>query len=387
MEHMDQKLIAEYPIRRISPVDGMAVTAEVWEEAHRYHREQQRFHALLNHGSGILTGLEVIASDPPDSAVYILPGIAVDSLGQTIILPEPTAFDVGTAQGLLYLLLSYGESQPRIEEDREGAPRYVRAQFGIEATDTLPDTSFVELARIRRQGRDSPLTNARDATQPLANEVDLRFRPEVGVAGRQPLSLAVSYAGGPAGRRHGRGAANLARALRRSGRQVWMDDAVPLAPGLERYALVYLVGHDAFQLSRDEMNALYACLQAGGTVLVESCRHDLQDGEPASDAAFADLLASMGVQLQELGAEHPLLQEPFLFSAPPAGFETEGTPQIQVGGGVIFSTYDYGCLWRGERRGTPASRAEIRTAMEWGSNLMAYAMARRKQAGDRGEGP
>lgn len=380
-----EDVLRGFPRKRIEPVDGMAVTADVWREAHDYHRLQQRYHALLAHGSGIVVGLEVIASDPPDSSVFILPGIAVDTEGRTIVLPEPTAFDVAKSQGLFYLLLTHAESVPQADEDREDGPLYVHAQFGIEARSALPDAPYVELARIRRQGPDAPLADAKDASRPAANEIDQRFRREIGAAQPEAITLAVSYAGGAASREHGQGATHLARALRRAGQQVWVDGDVTLSPDLEAYTLVYLVGQDAFQLDRDKMNALYAYLQAGGTVLVESCRQAVT-GDPAADAAFSDLLASMGVQLEPLPPGHRLLTEPFLFAAPPPGFETEGEPQVLLGGGVIFSTFDYGCLWRGERRGQPATREEIRTAMEWGANLVAFAAARRRRASTRSEG-
>ncbi len=363
-----------YPRKRIEPVDGMAVTAQVWQEAHEYHRLQQRYHALWYHGSGIVTGLEVTASDPPDSSVVIHPGVALDGQGRTILLPEATAFDVGQAQGLLYLLLTYDESAPRAGGSEEG-PLYVHAQFAIEARAALPDTPCVELARIRRQDRDAPIAGAQDPERPAANEIDLRFRRQVGAAPQPVVTLAVCYtaAGNPA---HGRGAGNLARALRHSGQQVWVDDGLPLDEGLAAYSLVYLTGRDAFQLSRDEMNALYTYLQGGGTCLIESCRRD-GEGDPAADAAFLDLLASMGVQLDPLPSGHPLLTDPFLFAVPPSGFEAEG--RVLVGGGVVLSTFDYGCLWCAERRGRPAGREEIRAAMEWGANLVAYALARRRQ--------
>jgi hypothetical protein len=371
--------LKDFPSKRIEPVDGMAVTAEVWKESHDYHRLRERYHALLHHGPGIVTGLEVIASDPPDSSVFILPGIALDTQGQTIVLPEPTAFDVGQSRGLLYLLLTYGESAPLAGDSEEG-PRYIHAQFGIEARSELPDTPYVELARIRRQDRDAPIANAQDAAHPAADKIDQRFRRQAGVTPQEAVTLAVCYTGAGSGTGHGQGASHLARALRHAEQQVWLDDGVPLAEGLEAYTLVYLVGQDAFELDRDEMNALYAYLQAGGTILFESCRQATEGTDPPADAAFLDLLASMGVELETLPPDHRLLVEPFLFAAPPPGFETEGTPEILVGGGVFLSTFDYGCLWRGERRGGSASREEIRTAMEWGTNLLAYAAARRRQA-------
>ena len=45
------------PTRRIKAMDGMAVTADVWEEAHQYHYQHQTLHARYGHGAGVLGGL------------------------------------------------------------------------------------------------------------------------------------------------------------------------------------------------------------------------------------------------------------------------------------------------------------------------------------------
>ena len=74
-----EELLNSYPLKRIKPSDGLAITAEVWEEAHEYHRHNHRYHTMLGHGPGILSGLEVIASDPPDTSIYISPGVAIDA--------------------------------------------------------------------------------------------------------------------------------------------------------------------------------------------------------------------------------------------------------------------------------------------------------------------
>ena len=377
--------LQSFPTKRIKPVEGMAVTADVWEESHEYHRQHQRLHALFSHGPGIVTGLEVMASDPPDSAVYILPGIAVDPGGQTIVLTQPLSYDIGrTSEGRLYLLLAYNESRPRAVDGtlQEGAPLYVHAEFSIEAVAALPDTPYVELARLKRQGRAAPLTDAKDAAHPGLNEIDRRFRREIGAALETPFSLGVVHLGG-FDERHRLGADYLARAVSQShGRRVWVDDGVTLAPGLETYTLVYLVGHAAFQLTPGEMNALYACLQGGGTLFVEGCRRGTQ-GDPPSHASLVDMLSSLGIKLEKLPPGHSLLTEPSLFAAPPAGFETGGTPAIGVGEGAIYSTGDYGCLWQGERRSGAASREDIRSALEWGGNLIAFAEARRRKTASR----
>jgi hypothetical protein len=373
-----------FPIKRIKPTDGMAVTAEVWEEAHDYHLRKQQLHIGLSHGPGILTGLEVIASDPPDTAVYILPGIAVDSQGQTIVLTEPVTYDIGSsAEGLLHLLLSFGESRPRADVDAPDKPRYIHAEYSIEARETWPDTPCVELARIRRQGHGSSIFNPQDVGYPGPNEIDLRFRNETGAQPVEAIGMGVSYVGG--GRndiRHGQGASYMARAFSRSypNARLHVDLNVPLDGNLSTYTLVYLVGQGAFQLSREEMEALYSFMQEGGTLFIESCRHDIAEGDPPSDTHFYNLLGDLGMQLTELRSDHRLLREPFLFSAPPPGFETQGAPRVVVSEEAIFSSHDYGCLWQGERRSGAASRAEIRAAMEWGSNIVFYAAARRRSA-------
>ncbi|MBN1656885.1 MAG: DUF4159 domain-containing protein [Anaerolineae bacterium] len=371
-------LLHEFPIKRIKPADGMAVTAQVWEEAHEYHRQWQRSHDLYAHGPRIVTGLEVIASDPVDPSVYILPGLALDPLGQTIVVPEPVVYDIGEAHGQLYLLLTYEESPPTAGGEEEDGPLYIYGRFGIQAVPALDGTPCVELARVRRQSRQSPLLNARKAAHPGPNEIDLRFRPEANKPGQETISVALSYTGKSTDERHSRGMDYVAQALRRAGWRVCVDDFVLPAPGLEAYTLVYLVGHGAFQLSRDEMNALYTYVHGGGTLLIESCRRQVRGGDAPADDSFLDLLASMGMELKEVPAGHALLVEPHLFAAPPPGFETEGAPRVLVGDGIILSQNDYGCLWQGERRGRPATREEIRTAMEWGENILAYALGRRK---------
>jgi hypothetical protein len=96
------------------------------------------------------------------------------------------------------------------------------------------------------------------------------------------------------------------------------------------------------------------------------------------------LVNAFGVQLAPLENDHAILASPFLFAQPPQGYETQGTPQVQVADGLIMSTADYGCLWRGERRGRPAQRGEIRDAQEWGANLIFWAAAQRKVRAKQG---
>jgi hypothetical protein len=376
----DKKLLLEYPGKRIKPVDGLAVTAQVWEESHEYHRQRLRYHELLLHGIGIVDGLDVISSDPPDSTVYVLPGIAVDPQGQVILVREPVAYDVGPASGTLFLVLTYGESRPT--QEMQTGPAYVHTEFSLEVSSQAEGHGGIVLAQLRRE-RGAAICSAQNAEFPGPNEIDLRFRPcLVGGQSRrpQPASLGVFYPGGAGSFSGCHGAAWLARSLRQAGNLAWVDDNIQLGSGLERYDLLYLPAAGGFQLSREQLNALYAYLGGGGTVLMESCLKDAGQEDSTAAASFSDVLASFGQELEEVGRGHPLLIEPHLFSLPPAGYEEAETPPLRAGGGVILSLVDYGCLWQGERRSRPATREEIRTALEWGENILRYAQNRRKEA-------
>jgi hypothetical protein len=161
-----------------------------------------------------------------------------------------------------------------------------------------------------------------------------------------------------------------------------VDDAISLSDGgaLRYYHLVNLVGRAPWQLSEPEITGLRGYVQSGGTLFVEPCRRDDQAAPNAP--IYNSLLAmarSLGTQLAAPQRGDAILTTPHRFSAPPPGFEAQG--EFLVGGGVIFSACDYGCLWQGERRGALAAREEIRSAEEWGENLLAYAVKRRQELG------
>ena len=379
---IDKDLLQSYPTKRLKPIDGLSVTAEVWSEAHDYHRLRQRYHALLAHGYGVAVGLEVVASDPPDNTVYIMPGMAISPTGEEIVLSAPVAYDLGKAQDMLYLLLNFGESKPAVDPGTsDGARMYVYHGFEVEAKPVAPNEAHLEIARIRRTKKDSPLINAADPAHPQANEIDQRFRRVLSDALPPVTSVAVSYATGFKDRSHGAGVDFLLRAANRSGLlRVVADDNIALSSGLDSYALVHLVGQASYQMGPDDMTAIYNYTQAGGTVFIESSRKGLASGEPAADAIYTDLVSSFGLKLADIPAGHELLTTPNLFAAPPVGYETQGKQKLQEAGGVIFSTYDYANLWQGERRSGPATREEIRAAHEFGINLIAYAQKRRKAA-------
>ena len=379
---IDKDLLQAYPLKRLKPIDGLSVTADVWDEAHEYHRQRQRYHALIAHGVGIVAGLEVIASDPADSQVYILPGMAISPTGDEIVLTQAVSYDIGKAQGMLYLMLTYGESKPSPDQGSSDSARlYVYSGFEVEARPELPAGSTIEIARIKRVNKDSPITDASDPMHPGNNQIDQRFRSLAGASKAVKHGIGVCYMPGVTDKGHGKGFDHVIKAAGASGAvEAFVDDDIALAAGIDQYALVHLVGQGKFQIAPNDMNVIYGYLQSGGTLFIESARGSTASGEPAADAVFLDMLSSFGLQLQDITPGHELLQRPNLFGAIPAGFESQGKPRLQDGGGVIFSTYDFGSLWQGLRRGAPAAREDIRSAHEFGANIVAYAISRRTAA-------
>lgn len=360
-----------FPNKHLKPYEGMSVTAEIWEQAHSYHDRRQQAHDLFFHGTGILTGLEVIASDPPDNLVYILPGVAVDSLGRVIVLPEPVAYDVGSdIEGPLFLLLSYREGQPTVTETPTGLEiQYVDERFMVQATPTFPNSPVIELARLVRSNRAAAIVDALEPTLLKVNELDLRYRPVLRMNTDQLVSTAVVYLGGQAAPVQGRGLAGLAPELRQSAQiNLVVDDNSQLMAEVGGYTLLYLVAEGAVQVSPAIAAGLHQFIAKGGTLFLEAV------DEPGM-ASLTDLCAQLNVTPQPVGRGHALLAQPYLFFAPPAGYEENG--QVLADEGVILSTAGYGRLWAGEAKDHPLARTEARVQVEWAANLLVWALERR----------
>ncbi len=376
----NEALIRTFPTQRISPHNGMIVTAEIWQEAHAYHRQRQQLYNLFSHGPGILTGLEVEANAKADSSVCISPGIAVNGEGQVIVLPnEIKRYDFKQATGDLRLLLSYTESPPRHGGNQTGedTPKYIHTDFVIEVGFAgAPITSAVELARVRRTDGNTAIVNASNPEHPGLNEIDTRLRREIGFTSPKVAKLAVIYVGNNPVERHGRGLSYLARTIRHTRTcQAWVDLAVSLTDALDTYTLIYLTADGNFQLNQQEMRTLSDYIGQGGTLFIESCQYN-QNASPQTDRIFGQVLDYLKLELRALPNQHDLLTMPYFFAAPPPGANARGS--LRIGDGVVFSTHDYGCLWQGRQGQGQAPREAIRAAMEWGTNLILYALARQE---------
>ncbi len=362
-----------FPHKQILPYDGMSITARVWAKSHEYHQQIQNTHQYFLHGSGIVAGLEVVASDPGGSVIFILAGVAVDSAGHMIVLPEPVAYDLGNnIEGRLHLLLMHREVKEQAETGAENnGPTYKRSEYVLIARNSLLDVPYVELAQIDRRGMDAPIADASDPLAPQPNSIDLRFRQRVcPPPERQVLAGVASLADAP-GLDYAIGLAHLARPLAEQAPfRLIVERNVALNKDLAAYPLIVLAARAGSSLNQEQAGALRDYLENGGKLLVEYC-------DPAADEDVAALLKPVGVSLEKLTAPHPLYQSPYLFVFPPQGSVDKARPEVWAGAGgsVLVSNAGYGAIWSGQAARPAFTRALVRDAVEWGVNLLVWLLA------------
>lgn len=347
----DNAAFTIFPKTHVKPFDGMSVTADVWSQAHAEHRQALQAHDLFFHGSGIVCGLEVTANDPPDQYVFISPGIAVDSAGNIIVLNEVVAYDFGSAvDGLLYLVLGHGE---RESGGVEAEVKYIHDEFVIAARPSIPKRPIVELARITLPSAGAPIHTANDVLHPRQGELDLRFRVQLESRAIRPVQVGVCSLGKDIPEAFS-GWDYLARECQRSNFcKLIVDTGVSLAADLSRFDVVCLSAIGAFKPEAAATKPLQTYLSAGKPLLVEAL-------DIAAESAFGALFEKLERNLKPLPSYDALLTTPYLFSTPPGG-------QILRDKQVIYATGGFSPTWSGKN---VATRADIRSAHEWGINLL-----------------
>ncbi|MEM1293385.1 MAG: hypothetical protein AAGH67_18140, partial [Cyanobacteria bacterium P01_H01_bin.162] len=93
------------PLKRLAVRNGLLLDAERWRVAHDYHRQRQNLHYQALHLPGIVCGLAVSVTAPPDevSARYrderwlqISAGMAIDAHGNLIVVDQPLKLHLAT---------------------------------------------------------------------------------------------------------------------------------------------------------------------------------------------------------------------------------------------------------------------------------------------------
>ena len=348
----------KFPKKHIKPYDGMSITAEIWGEAHEEHRLAKEAHNLSLHGSGIITGLEVAANDPPDQYVFISSGAAVDSAGNVIVLPEPVAYDFGnSAEGTLFLLLAHGQ---REVGGVQKEAKYLQYEFVITARPSLPKRPTVELARVTLKNAGNAIKDADDGNHPASETLDLRFRNEIAPKHPRPVRVLVLGLGAKTsdilpGWDH------LARATEQlSDYKLIVDAALTLPTNLDTYDLVYLGCQGGFSAKSAMVKSLTSFLKRGKGLFVEALN-------VAAEEHCQGLLENLKVNPKNVKTNEALLSEPFLFNAPPTGFSGN---QVEGEKNVIYTSAAYSLAWNGRTKAGASTRAEIRASHEWGVNII-----------------
>ena len=188
---MALKDLIKFQFKRVNPFQGLVLDADTWRDEQDYHRNQQRLHTLAFHGTGIVEGLEVKSSQPPDLSLTISPGVAIDPDGNVIVISQAQHYGlVSKDKGQVYLIIQYREI-PTASPSEEGQATRILEAYRISEVTYLPDEPYLELARINFDPSQKNIMDAAVPSGPRVNEIDLRFRQSAKVALPAPMATEI----------------------------------------------------------------------------------------------------------------------------------------------------------------------------------------------------
>lgn len=402
------------PLQRLHVYDGLMMNARRWRLTDDYHRKRQNLQYQALNQPGIVCGLGVRLIDAPEETearfrdrrwLEIQPGFAIDAVGNPIIVDPitPRTFRIyptpRSGESLIvYVVVSYSEpTEPAVPN-----VELLREWFRFDQITHPPDGRQIELCRIHLKGT-VELAPPANLFFPQVNQLDLRYRQQakarphtiVRVAQLKPigfdessdLSLYDFYQ---------RSLENLSAlvAAIASLHPAWEGDlAVPQLPTTDptiaHYDLLYLADASALlQVSSAELVALKRYLQTGGLLLLERrfetdrsvaeilahCEQILPDTKNFAETQTTTNRPEFATW-DDLPRQHPLSRSPFLFGLLP----TIGNQSLQLYtcGGIVLLDGSLSAAW-GLAENPFLDRAEIRTAQEFGLNLLHYALSRRQ---------
>ncbi len=392
------------PFERQQVHDGLLMNAERWRRAHTYHKERQNVHYQSLNQPGIVCGLGVLLIPAPTEVaaqyrdgrwLQIQPGIAIDLLGNPIVVPAPIEFRI-TSENLtegsltVYLVVSYVDPEKlSFKQPRE----IVQETFRIDEKPSPPSELEVELCRIllapgAGQAQELTLENPTDVFFPGYNTLDLRYRSQARSRPQAVVRVAQVNHGEEKEKQESlsnlsyllqsvaslypalQGDTEVGQLILQHGRPgVSLQDA---SKG-SGYELLYLTGRQPFGPNDRQLEALKNYLDAGGVLLVEA---------PTGDTALADSIKAIAQTLgtplldwRNLSRNHPLRTQPFLFAALPS-FNQQPI-HLLYGGGIVLVLGNLSAAW-GLDEQLSLSRENIRTAQELGINILHFAWRRRQ---------
>lgn len=379
------------PLERLHVYDSLMITAQRWAIAHDYHRHRQNIHYQALHQPGIVCGLGVVLIKPPESTrsefkdqrwIEVQPGIAIDVEGNVIVVDETVdrTYRIAvkpptTGTVTVYIVVSYVEPVPFDPQH----PEILREQFRFDQKNHPPEDHEIELCRIEMGSNFVRLETPTDVLFPQRNQLNLTCRQPAQLKPLATVSVAAvrSHAAEEPWQPVQTSLACLAQAataLHPRLQAVAAPEILPIAaPLLKSYDLLHSSISHLSDLTYLEQNILHTHVQQGGTIFIEMpFENGMVDDihRWVTDDTFQVALVSW----QDLSFDHPLRSQPFLFAAPPA---VDQQPiQIWCGGGVILVIGELSTTWAPDQD-LQRSRHDLRTAHEFGVNLLNYAQRRR----------
>ena len=146
------------PLKRVHYFAGQLIGTEDLQSEQDYHLAKQRRHNLLTLGSGVVSGLNVsVTESAGDSGIQVSPGLAIDALGNEIVIDDPQTIEFPTGFDPVWLVISYTE---KLTDPVSSAgvlqPTRIEEGFKLEyiAEHDTPDDGQIKLERLRmRNGR------------------------------------------------------------------------------------------------------------------------------------------------------------------------------------------------------------------------------------------
>jgi len=396
--------ISKFKLKRVNPFQGLVIDAETWQDAHNYHRQQQKLHVLSLHQSGIVSGLEVTANNPPDTSINISPGMAIDPEGDVIIMPQQQRYRLQTKEkGLIYLVIQFREiPEGPYQPPDGGQPTRIMEAYRLQERDQLPSEPYIELARIDFDPAQGSIKDSRNQGKPAVNEINLNSRKEAKksavekivvqapekvvsqtpekvvtppaekVSVKETLTFGHLVLGDADKNMHRNGFRNLINTFNRQGNYAAaFEEDIKLNKSLNRYSVIYVTGKSRFEINSEQQSAMAEFLQSGGLIFGDGCSN-AKEGTESKGArefglAFNSLANQLNCRLEMVQRGHPILSEYNIFSEIPQGCESA---MLLEGGNIVYSGGDYGCAWEGGYPDKPLARDVIRSAFEIGLNIL-----------------
>ncbi|MCD1260499.1 hypothetical protein B5M42_016990 [Paenibacillus athensensis] len=152
-----------YPFERNRYFYGKLLTVRDFESEQQYFNDKRRMMNRLLHGSGIITGLQVVAVDTKNVSVEM--GAAIDALGREIVVPSPLTYKLSSIKGFtnneytknVYLCLAYEEkgkepahslANASARSDEVGEYNRILEGFKLFIREQAPDPSSLPYADL-----------------------------------------------------------------------------------------------------------------------------------------------------------------------------------------------------------------------------------------------